>query len=211
MDGEHEDDALESIAGGGDQALAERIRAGDKSACAECVALHSPAIYRLAFSMLGDAAEAEDVTQETFLNAFAAIDRFEWRSSLATWLHRIARNQVLMRARKRQPLFVPIEAPEEEQAPTPHQLFDWCCLPDKDFETAEARGELQAAIAAMPANLREVFVLRELEGLSTEEVASALDLSISNAKVRLHRARLWLRERLAGYFTELAQQQQPGE
>ena len=93
-----------------EQDLAERIRAGDKSACAECIELHAPAVYRLAFNMLGDEAEAEDVTQETFLNAFAAIDRFEWRSGLGTWLHRIAYNQVLMRLRKRQPLFVPIDA-----------------------------------------------------------------------------------------------------
>jgi RNA polymerase sigma-70 factor, ECF subfamily len=190
-----------------EQDLAARIRAGDKSACAECIELHAPAVYRLAFNMLGDAAEAEDVTQETFLNAFAAIDRFEWRSGLGTWLHRIAYNQVLMRLRKRQPLFVPIDAPEDdEQVQTPRQLFDWCCLPDKDFETAEAQAELRAAILEMPEKLREVFVLRELEGLSTENAAAVLDLSVSNVKVRLHRGRLWLRERLAGYFTELAGQ-----
>ncbi len=190
-----------------EQDLAERIRAGDKSACAECIELHAPAVYRLAFNMLGDAAEAEDVTQETFLNAFGAIDRFEWRAGLGTWLHRIAYNQVLMRLRKHRPLFVPIDAPEDdEHVQTPRQLFDWCCLPDKDFETAEAQAELRAAILAMPEKLREVFVLRELEGLSTEDAAAVLDLTVSNVKVRLHRGRLWLRERLAGYFTELADQ-----
>ena len=130
-----------------EQDLAERIRAGDKSACAECIELHAPAVYRLAFNMLGDEAEAEDVTQETFLNAFAAIDRFEWRAGLGTWLHRIAHNQVLMRLRKHRPLFVPIDAAEDdEQVQTPRQLFDWCCLPDKDFETTEAQAELRAAI-----------------------------------------------------------------
>jgi RNA polymerase sigma-70 factor (ECF subfamily) len=191
-----------------EQELAERIRAGDKTACAECIELHAPAVYRLAFNMLGDEAEAEDVTQETFLNAFAAIDRFEWRSGLGTWLHRIAHNQVLMHLRKRQPLFVPIDAAEDDdQVQTPRQLFDWCCLPDKDFETAEAQAELRAAILEMPEKLREVFVLRELEGLSTEDAAAVLDLSVSNVKVRLHRGRLWLRERLAAYFTELAGQE----
>ena len=190
-----------------DPALADRIRAGDKSACTECIETHAPAVYRLALNMLGDQAEAEDVTQETFLNAFAAIDRFEWRAGLSTWLHRIAHNLVLMRLRKRQPLFVALETSEEDDpVQTPRQLFDWCCLPDQDFATAEAHAELDAAIAAMPAKLREVFVLRELEGLSTEAVASVLDLSVSNVKVRLHRARLWLRERLAGYFSELVQQ-----
>ena len=190
-----------------EQALADRIRAGDKSACAACIEMHAPAVYRLALTMLGDEAEAEDVTQETFLNAFAAIDRFEWRSGLGTWLHRIAHNLVLMRLRKRQPLFVALETPEDDDpVQTPRQLFDWCCLPDKDFETAEAQAELRAAILEMPEKLREVFVLRELEGLSTEDAAAVLDLSVSNVKVRLHRGRLWLRERLAPYFTELAGQ-----
>jgi RNA polymerase sigma-70 factor (ECF subfamily) len=185
--------------------LVERIRAGDKSACAECIALHSPEVYRLALTMLGDEAEAEDVTQETFLNAFAAIDRFEWRSSLSTWLHRIAHNQALMRLRKREPLFVSLDPPEDdERVQTPRQLFDWCCLPDQDFATAEAHAQLNAAILAMPEKLREVFVLRELEGLSTEDVATALALSPSNVKVRLHRGRHWLREHLAEYFAELA-------
>ena len=201
------DGPLYSIEHSTDQALADRIRAGDKAACAECIEIHAPAVYRLALNMLGDKAEAEDVTQETFMNAFAGIDRFEWRSSLSTWLHRIAHNQVLMRLRKQQPLFVSIDALEDdEQAQTPSQLFDWCCLPERDFATAEARTELNTAIAAMPEKLREVFVLRELERRSTEDVAIVLDLSVGNVKVRLHRARLWLRERLSEYFSELAKQ-----
>jgi RNA polymerase sigma-70 factor (ECF subfamily) len=81
-------------------------------------------------------------------------------------------------------------------------LFDWCCVPDADFATAEARDELEAAIAAMPPTLREVFVLRELDGLSGEETAAALDITVANVKVRLHRARQWLRARLADYFVE---------
>src|SRR5829696_2707141 len=80
----------------GEQELIERLRAGDKNACAQCVELHAPGVYRLALRMLGDQSEAEDVTQETFLNAFNGIDNFEWRSSLQTWLYRIAHNLVLM-------------------------------------------------------------------------------------------------------------------
>jgi RNA polymerase sigma-70 factor (ECF subfamily) len=163
--------------------------------------------------MLGDEAEAEDVMQETFLNAFKGIDQFEWRAGLQTWLYRIAHNQVLMRKRKRQPLFVGLEGAGEdaeegagEGAATPQQLFDWCCLPEADFATREARGQLEEAIAAMPTTLREVFILRELEGLAGEETAAVLGISLANVKVRLHRARLWLRERLSPYFGELAQQ-----
>ena len=139
--------------------------------------------------MVGDPEEAEDVMQETFLSAFRAIESFEGRSGLATWLFRIANNVALMRLRKRQPLFVSIDMPTAENdgaEVTPVQLFDWCCLPEADFATAEAHGEL--------------------EGLSTEATAQALELTPANVKVRLHRARLWLRERLAGYFTELARE-----
>ena len=193
-----------------EQRLLERIRAGDKTACAECIDLHSAGVYRLALRMVGDPHEAEDIVQETFLNAFRTIDSFKGRSSLSTWLYRIAYNAALMRLRKKQPLHVSIEpyVDEEETATTPVQLFDWCCLPEEDFQTAEARNELERAIGELPEPLRAVFVLRELEGLSTEETAQALDLSVSNVKVRLHRARLWLRERLSGYFTELAQRSQ---
>lgn len=193
-----------------EQRLLERIRAGDKTACAECIDLHSAGVYRLALRMVGDPHEAEDIVQETFLNAFRTIDSFEGRSSLSTWLYRIAYNAALMRLRKKQPLYVSLDPPvdEEETATTPMQLFDWCCLPEEDFQTAEVRNELERAISELPESLRAVFVLRELEGLSTEETAQALDLSVSNVKVRLHRARLWLRERLSGYFTELAQRSQ---
>ena len=190
--------------------LLRRIQAGDKAACTECIDLHSAGVYRLALRMTGNPQEAEDVTQETFLNAFKAIDSFEGRSGLGTWLYRIAHNTALMRLRKKQPLYVSIDPPAEpeleERTPTPVQLFDWCCLPEEDFATSEARSELEQAIGELPETLRAVFVLRELEGLSTEETAQVLGVTTANVKVRLHRARLWLRERLAAYFTELAQQ-----
>lgn len=198
-----------------ERALIRRIRAGDKAACTECIDLHSPGVYRLALRMTGSPEEAEDITQETFLNAFKAIDSFEGRSGLGTWLYRIAHNTALMRLRKKQPLYVsidpPVEPELEERTPTPVQLFDWCCLPEQDFATSEARSELEQAIGELPETLRAVFVLRELEGLSTEETAHVLAVSVANVKVRLHRARLWLRERLSDYFTELAQRQGAGD
>lgn len=183
-----------------------RLRSGDKSACAQCVELHAPGLYRLALRLMSDPAEAEDVVQETFLNAFKSIDSFEWRAGLKTWLYRIATNAALMRLRRKTPLNVSVELPEEDGAVTvPAQLFDWCCLPEHDFATSEAKTQLEAAIRALPEKLRAVFVLRELEGLSGEETAQTLGISVDTVKTRLHRGRLWLRERLAGYFTELAQ------
>ena len=195
---------------GDESDLIQRLRAGDKNACAECIDRHSGGVYRLGLRMVSDPQEAGDIVQETFLNAFKAIHSFEGRAGLGTWLYRIAYNTALMRLRKKQPLYVPIDAPatpdEDETLKTPVQLFDWCCLPEEDFQTSEARTELERAIAELPETLRAVFVLRELEGLSTDETAQVLNVSVANVKVRLHRARLWLRERLAGYFTELAPQ-----
>lgn len=181
-----------------DHDLYKRIRAGDKTACDECIRRYTPMVYQLALKLLGDEAEAEDVAQETFLNAFRAIDSFEWRSELSTWLYRIAYNAAMGRLRKREAQHVSVEelALRTDGQAVPRQLLDWCCLPERDFETAEARRKLEAAIAALPETLKPVFVLRVLEDLSTREVAETLGISESNVKVRLRRARLFLQERL---------------
>ena len=194
----------------GERQLIERLRAGDKSACAECVERHSAGVYRLALRLMGNEAEAEDVAQETFLNAFKSIGSFEGRSGLNTWLYRIAYNAAMMRLRRARPDTISVDAPDafEGGFQMPAQLFDWCCLPEPDFETGETRAELEQAIGELPENLKAVFVLREMEGLSTEETAEALGISVVATKTRLHRARLWLRERLTPYFTELAQVRQ---
>lgn len=186
-----------------DEALLERIRAGDKSACAACIERHSTGIYRLALRLTRDEPEAEDILQETFLQAFRSIDSFEGRSSLRTWLYRIAYNIVLMRRRDGKPaLFLDLDLADEGATPVPTQLFDWCCLPEADFQTKEVQAELERAIDDLPETLRAVFLLRELEGLSTDECAASLGISTDVVKQRLHRARLWLRERLSGYFAE---------
>ncbi|MDX1612663.1 MAG: sigma-70 family RNA polymerase sigma factor [Candidatus Promineifilaceae bacterium] len=187
-------------------ALIARLQRGDKEACAECIEIHSPAIYRLALRLMGNEAEAEDVMQETFMSAFKAIESFEGRSGLGTWLYRIAYNAAMMRLRRKQPYQVSVESAlnYEENFTVPRQLFDWCCLPERDFEREEVRQELEQAIRELPESLRVVFLMRELEGLSTADTAAALELSEGAVKVRLHRARLWLRERLAPFFTALA-------
>lgn len=188
-------------------ALLARIRAGDKAACAECIDIHSPAVYSLALRLMGNEAEAEDVVQDTFFNAFKAIDSFEGRSSLSTWLYRIAYNAAMMRLRRPSPPMLSVEETlsSDSQTIVPKQLFDWCCLPETDFETDEVRLELEQAINEMPESLKVVFVMREMEGMSTGETAETLELSDGAVKVRLHRGRLWLRERLTPYFSHLAQ------
>ncbi len=186
-----------------DSVLLDRIHAGDKAACALCIEQHGPRLYRLARRLTNDEAEAEDIVQETFLQAFKGINSFEGRSSLLTWLYRITYNAALMQRRREHPT-VSIEDQLQEEVDTtiPEQLFDWCCLPERDLQTEEVRDELERAIGELPDSLRVVFVLRELEGLSTEEAAQTLELSTDVIKQRLHRARLWLRERLSEYFVE---------
>jgi RNA polymerase sigma-70 factor (ECF subfamily) len=186
-----------------DSALLERIRAGDKAACAECIERHGAGIYRLALHLTKDEVEAEDVVQETFLQAFKAIDSFEGRADLRTWLYRITYNTAMMRLRKAHPTqSIEDSLQDDEGVTVPTQFFDWCCLPEQDFQTEETRSQLEQAISELPETLRAVFVLRELEGLSTEETAQTLQLSNDVIKQRLHRARLWLRERLSAYFAE---------
>jgi len=189
-----------------ERALLERIRAGDKSACAECIEVNSPAIYRLALRLMGDEMEAEEVVQETFLSAFKAIDKFDGRSELRTWLYRIAHNAAMMRLRRSRPEFVSVDEQAEADgiAPVPKALFDWCCLPEPELADAEVRQELERAIADLPETMRSVFILRSLEELSTEATAQALSISEDVVKTRLHRARMLLRERMTAYFAHAA-------
>jgi RNA polymerase sigma-70 factor (ECF subfamily) len=186
--------------------LLDRIRAGEKGACAECIELHSPGIYRLALRLMRNAADAEDVMQETFLSAFKGIGRFDGRSDLRTWLFRIAYNAAMMRLRRAAPEEVSVEeaAEPDEGALVPQALFAWRDLPEEELEKAEVREALERGIRDLPEKLRAVFVMRELENMSTEDTSSALGISGDVVKTRLYRARLWLREHLTAYFASPA-------
>ena len=192
-----------------EQELIIRLKAGDKAAWSECLDTHSPNVYALALRLMGSETEAEDVLQETFINAYKAIGSFEGRSGLGTWLYRIAYNASMMRLRRPKKELVSVEESlmTEDGRLIPEQLFDWCCLPEQEFETDEVKVRLERAIQELPEQYKAVFILRELEGLSTQETADALELTVGATKVRLHRARLWLRERLSPYFTEMATQE----
>lgn len=187
-----------------DTELVARLQAGDEIAYAQLVEENAGRIYRLALRMMGNEADAEDVLQETFLSAFKSIDRFEARSSLSTWLYRIATNAALMRLRRNEPEQVSVDEPLESDDGDliPRQFFDFCCLPEDDLLRDEARVEMMRAVDKLSPTLRSVFILRDIEGLSTEETAEALDLSISAVKSRLMRARLKLREQLSRYFSQ---------
>lgn len=185
------------------------LRAGDPVAYRRFVDSNSANVYNLALKLLGDEQEAEDVLQETFLSAFRAIDRFEGRSQLSTWLYRIAYNASLMHLRKRERMTTfsldrPYGDEETESHSAERHLVDWSAVPDDQLLTAEARGEMDRAIADLPESLRSTFVLRDIQGLSGAETAEVLGITVQAVKNRLHRARLRLRGQLASYFVERA-------
>ncbi|HVP20618.1 MAG TPA: sigma-70 family RNA polymerase sigma factor [Anaerolineaceae bacterium] len=178
------------------------LKAGDKEAFARLVDETSGHIYRVALQITGNALDAEDVLQETYLKAFRALPDFEGRSSLTTWLYRIAVNEALMSIRRRKPEALSMDegGSEPDVESEGMEIVDFCCLPEGELLSGEARRFMDKAIQHLPANLRVVFVMRDLEGLSIQETTEALGLSENNVKTRLLRARLHLRQELSVYF-----------
>ena len=165
----------------------------------------SEKIYRLALKMLANEQDAEDVLQETYIKALRAIKKFEGKSSLSTWLYRIAVNESLMILRKKEPAFVPIgeeQDEENENLPQPVEIVDWCCLPEHELLSDETGSHLDEAIKKLSSLNRTVFILRDVAGLSTKEAADVLQTNESNIKTRLFRARMQLREDLSTYFAD---------
>ena len=180
------------------------LKGRDRDEFARLVDFFSTPIYRLALRMLGYPQDAEDVLQETFIKAYKALPSFEGRSSLSTWLYRIAVNEALMHLRQRQPGQVSIDEDleTEDGEREPIQIVDWKGLPEDELLSAETRKSLDHAIRRLPVTLRSVFILRDIEGLSVRETAEALEVNEAVVKTRLLRARLWLREQLSAYFSE---------
>ncbi len=180
------------------------LQEGDPEEFYRLVDAYSSKIYRLAIKMLNQQQDAEDVLQETFVKAYRGLKTFDGRSKLSTWLFRIATNEALMVIRKKHPDVVsidePIETEEGEQEPV--QIIDWCCLPESELLSDETREKLDAAVQKLPERLRVVFLLRDINDLSTHETADVLGLTETAVKTRLSRARLRLREELSAYFSE---------
>ncbi len=157
----------------------EALRNGDRAEYARMVETYSATIYRLALKMLNNPQDAEDILQETFIKAYRNLKGFDGRSSLSTWLYRIATNEALMHIRKKRPDTISIDEPveTEEGEQEPRQIVDWCCIPEDELMTAESRAYLDKAIDTLPDTLKVVFLLRDIEGLSTQDVSEVLSLS----------------------------------
>lgn len=186
-----------------DRLLVTRAQSGDAAAFEALVERYSKPIYGLILRMVrGNREEAEDLAQETMLRAFKAIGRFRQDSKFSTWLHRIAVNLTLNRLKKKsiKAQSLSVTAPDDEQdrwMEIPDETFG----PEKRLLRAEMRHAMEAALARLSDNLRAVFILREIHGMSHDEIAETLESTSKAVRVRHHRAK----KELVGYLEELLQ------
>jgi RNA polymerase sigma-70 factor (ECF subfamily) len=185
-----------------ESALVARARAGDQAAFAALVEHYQRKIYRVGKNITQNNEDAEDVLQETFLKAYEHLGGFQGNSKFYTWIVRIAVNEALMKLRKRKgdrfvSLDEPIETGEEE---VKREIAVWDDNPEQRYSREEMQRILDEAVDDLKPDFRTVFVLRDIEELSTEETAEALGISVPAVKSRLLRARLALREKLTRQF-----------
>lgn len=175
--------------------LIEQAQAGDKKALAELVKNYEQTIYNFAFKICRDKNYAEQIMQETFYSMVKSLHQFDHNSKLSTWLYRIVANHCLMMARKaRNRPFISFD--DEENLFEEKYAADWSSIPYKDAENQELKTILDDAIQNLSPDYRLVFLLRDVEGLSTEETAQITELSVPAVKSRLHRARAFLRKEI---------------
>jgi RNA polymerase sigma-70 factor (ECF subfamily) len=183
-----------------DKLVIELLKQRDPTALSEVFEQHADRLYRLAANLLHDEQQADGVVQNAFLALIKHVDTFEGRSQIGTWLYRVAYNECLMRLRRIKP-DIELDALDEPDV-MPANFVDWTAVPEQVISSSEAADQMERAIARLKPDLRAVFVLRDIEELSTAETAHILSINEGAVKVRLHRARLALREMLASYFEE---------
>lgn len=184
-----------------DVELVADVQGGDQAAYRFLVERYYRKIYNLALRLVRNPEDAEDVLQETFVSAYKALPNFKGQSAFGTWIYRIATNFGLMKLRGKKPVFVSLDEPRDNDMPN-IELTDFSANPLEEVLDSELREKMEQAVAALPDDMRTVFLLRDVEGLSNAEVAEILDLSVPAVKSRLHRTRLQLREQLSRYFME---------
>ena len=187
-----------------DGAIFARLRAGDGAALEPLMERFASRLYRVAHGVTGNASDAEEVVQDVFLTIFRKSESFEGRAALGTWLYRITVNTALNKRRgKRAQVEEPIDNHLPRYTDDGHRagdrsflLVDWSPMPDELLLSEEGRGVVRAAVECLPAHYRIVLMLRDVEELSSEQVAEIVGESVASVKSRLHRARMALREQL---------------
>lgn len=190
------------------QDLLSRLKDKDWEAFKELIENYQDTVYRIAFGMTNDPMDAQDITQEVFLTIYRKIEDFEGRSSLSTWIYRIAVNTSIDLIRKRSTRkeevsleeYLP-QFSEDERLSSP--MVDWSRLPLKVLMNEESMEVIKESIRALSPDIRIAVVLKDIEGLSLREVAEILNLTVPAVKSRIHRGRLILRGWLADYFERL--------
>ena len=188
-----------------DEALLFRAQAGEMDAFESLVERHQDRVYGLALRMTRSEADAAEITQDTFLAAYQHLKTFRGEAAFGSWVHRIAANHALMRLRHQR---VVAEAETELQGPEfnergshlEYPQSDWSRRADEKILDAELGEAIRQATDQLPAGYREVFLLKDVEGMSYEEIAAMMDVSVPAVKSRLHRARLALREAIDKFY-----------
>lgn len=180
-----------------------RAKKGDQKAFSELVNSYSDRIYNLGLRILRKKEDAEDILQETFLTVIQKIDMFDGRSSFFTWIYRIATNAALMKLRKKKPKYVDLpENPDFQENIESKVFVDWSQDASLNLQNAEVKKLLNEAINELSEIYRTVFILRDIEQLTIKESANILNITEENVKIRLRRARQYLRDKLSDYFSE---------
>ncbi len=184
--------------------LIQAINSGQTDKFQDLVKRYEQQLYNFSLRMCRDRSDAEDMIQDTFLNVFKYLKTFRHESKFKNWLYKVAASTCIKKRRKSK--FAPDkelsldEFIPNEEAEKPDHVPEWALLPLDKLLNDELRDKINETILTLPKKYRLVIVLRDIEGFSTEETAQILNLSPSNVKVRLHRARLYLRDKLKGYF-----------
>ncbi len=187
-----------------DAALIEAINSGQQNLYYDLVKRYERKLYNFGLRVCWDVRDAEDLVQETFLNVFRYIKDFRHETKFKNWLYKIASSVCIKKKRKSK--FAPErelsldEFLPKEDSQVPTELPDWASAPVDRLLNQELSDTIRQAITSLPEKYRVVIALRDLEGFSTAETAQILNVTASNVKVRLHRARLFLRETLKEYF-----------
>lgn len=184
-----------------DDELVRRAQSGKTEAFEELVRRHERKVYNIAYRMLGNPEDASEALQDTFLRAYRFLGRFEFKSQFYTWIYRIATNVSLTKLRRRKsPVVMSLDQPVGDSGDMAFEIPDDQFSPDLLYRRRELQRKLQQAVEELPEDYRTVVVLRDLEGLSNEEVSKVLNLTVAAVKSRLHRGRLALRSKLENHL-----------